>query len=178
MLFCTCPAEYQHVKNKYTVYCQMSLESPSESFFWTGFNFDRNEKKDFDQACCSVLCQILNIVFLELLKKSSPKSFELFYALIYVNFLSKPDIYHHHWIKQLPQCMTVNGENGVSLLLQLLVELFHEMFLRAVVRIYQKYCNHPHILIQTGANVDYVGTDADSQADEAQQFFGWAIKKQ
>jgi len=63
MLFCICPAEYQHVKNKYMVYCQMSLESPSKSFLFTGFNFDSNEKKDFDQACHSVFCQILSIVF-------------------------------------------------------------------------------------------------------------------
>jgi len=73
--------------------------------------------------------------------------------------------------------MTVNGENGASLLLQLLVELFCTMFLRVVIKICQKYCNCPQIQIQTGVNIDYVGTDADSQADEVQQFFGWAIKE-
>jgi len=52
------------------------------------------------------------------------------------------------------------------------------MFLRGVIRIRQKHhCNCPQILSQTRVNVDYVGTDADSQADEVQRFFGWAIKE-
>jgi len=103
MLCSDSQSEYHPIKDMFMVYCQMGLESPSESFLTTIFDFTSCEKQEFDKSCRTVFRTILNIVYCELLQKKNPKTLESFYALIYVNFISKQELYHRNWILHLPQ---------------------------------------------------------------------------
>jgi len=82
--------EYYQIKEMFMVYCQMLIGSPSESFLMALFDFNSNEDKSFDTACCTVLRTMLNILYQELLQKNNSKRIESFYSLMYCEFLSKP----------------------------------------------------------------------------------------
>jgi len=106
----------------------MSLGSPSETFLMMVFNLDQAKNDAFDKtACCTVLRAILIVIYREILQTSNSKKIESFYSLVYGKFLCKPHKYKE-FTSLLPQRMKANGEEDASILIEILIHIFHIIF--------------------------------------------------
>jgi len=185
MLCLTCYLEYRNVHEIFTVYCHMSIGTPSECMLMTLFDLDALERVAFDRACCSVFQNMLSIVYMELLQKNNSKSIKSFYCLIYTKFLSKPEKYYGEWISILPQCMVAKGDCGSSLIIKILIQLFCILFFQGVDLVCTTYWSsrktneNQECLLSANRDTRNVNVniDKDSHHGEVQRFFGWAIKE-
>jgi len=151
MLCTQCHTEYSQLRDLFMVYCCMCICMPSEHFMAVLFNLNKEEEEEFSLACCLVFRKLLNIVYLELLQKNSGKNIESFYGLVYMNFLSKPDVYDTIWISKLPRHMTMMGECSASILMDIIIQLFRRLFLNAIETLCD--CIHSSNLAIDGTSV-------------------------
>jgi len=184
MLCSTCSPEYSQVKDMFTIYCCMCINMPPENFLMALFDLKTDQEESFGTACCSVFCTLLNIVYWELLQKNSPKHIKSLYTMVYINFLSKPEIYYANWFSKLPHCMTDNSECGALVLIGILIHLFCMLFFRGVDFVCNGYRSsidvvdcHQFAYCQNNTVDSCFETEDESHIGEVQQFFGWAIKE-
>ncbi len=97
------------------------------------------------------------------------------YGLVYMNLLSKPNVYYATWISKLPGCMTMTGECGASILMDVIIQLFCSIFLNAVKTLCEHICSCGSASHAT--SMENKEDDEEWHIGEVQHFFGWAIKE-